>query len=112
LQPLKQDIEFNDTLLESIDQTITDLLGPNVVDALYTHLQTTYSISREEVPHRLDTLSAVLKRIFGGSSLTVSKAIARKFYLKLGLELTVNQNHTLLEYVNDAKMKLQISQSK
>ena len=36
--------EFNDVLVESIDETITDLLSQAVVDALYAHLQTIYSI--------------------------------------------------------------------
>ena len=105
--------EFNDALVESIDETITDLLSRAVVDALYAHLQTIYSISRGDVPYRLDTLFTALEKIFGvRSSQTITKAIARTFYLKLGLEFTANPSRTLLEYVDDAKMKLQISQSK
>jgi len=99
-------------LVESIDETITDLLGRVVVDALYAHLQTFHSISRDEVPYRLDTLFAILERILGASSQTITKAIARKFYLKLGLEFTGNPGRTLLEYVDEAKMKLQNSSSK
>ena len=112
LLPLEQGVKFNELMVESIDETITDLLGRTVVDALYTHLQTNYSISRNEVPYRLDTLFTVLKKIFGASSLTLSKAIARKFYLKLGLEFTDNPTHTLPEYVDEAKMKLESSSSK
>jgi hypothetical protein len=105
--------EFNDALVESIDETITALLSGAVVDALYAHLQTNYSISRNEIPYRLDTLFTTLEKIFGiRSSQTITKAIARKFYLKLGLEFTANPSGTLLEYVEEAKMKLQISQSK
>jgi hypothetical protein len=105
--------EFNDVLVESVDETITDLLSRAVVDALYGHLQAIYSISRDEVPYRLDTLFTTLEKTFGvPSSQIITKAIARKFYLKLGLEFTANPSHTLLEYVDEAKMKLQISQSK
>ena len=95
-------------LLESIDETITTLLSRTVVDALYAHLLTFHSIARNEVPYRLDTLFSTLEKIFGGpGSQTITKAIARKFYLKLGLEFTVNASHTLLEYVDEAEMKLQ-----
>jgi hypothetical protein len=105
--------EFNDVLVESIDETITALLGREVVDALYAHLQTFHFIARDEVPYRLDTLFAILEKIFGvRSSQTITRAIARKFYLKLGLEFTGNPSHTLLEYVDEAKMKLQNSSSK
>ena len=104
--------EFNDVLVESIDETITDLLSRAVVDALYAHLQSFHHISRDEIPHRLDTLLTTLEKIFGASSQIITKTIARRFYLKLGLEFTGNPSHTLLEYVDDAKMKLQNSSSK
>lgn len=104
--------EFNDALIESIDETITAILSRTVVDALYAHLQTVYSISRDEIPYRLDTLLTTLEKIFGTSSQTITKAIARKFYLNLGLEFTGNPSRTLFDYVEDAKMKLQNSSSK
>jgi hypothetical protein len=104
--------EFNDVLVESIDEAITDLLRRPVVDALYAHLQTFHSIARDEVPCRLDTLMTTLEKTFGSSARIITKAIARKFYLKLGLEFTDNPSHTLLEYVDEAKIKLQNSSSK
>ena len=101
--------EFNDVLVASIDETITDLLSRTVVDALYAHLQTNHSISRDEVPYRLDTLFTTLEKIFGAGSQTITRVIARKFCLKLGLEFTGNPSRTLLEYVDEAKVKLQNS---
>ena len=100
-------------MVESIDQTITELLSRTVVEALYVHLQTIYSVSRDELPRRLDILSPALEKIFGArGSQTITKAITRKFYLKLGLEFTAIPNRTLIEYVDEAKMNLQTSQSK
>jgi hypothetical protein len=105
--------EFNDLLVEAIDETITALLSRTVVEALYAHLQTFHSISRDDVPYRLDTLLTALEKIFGvRSSQTITKAVARKFYLKLGLKFTGNPSRTLIEYVDEAKMKLQESRSK
>ena len=100
--------EFNEVLVESIDETITALLSRAVVEALYVHLQTFYSVSRDEVPYRLETLFASLEKVFGvRSSQIITKAIAKQFYIKLGLEFTSNPNRTLLEYVDEAKRKLQ-----
>jgi len=111
-QPLL-DKEFNDVLIESIDETITALLSRSVVDALYAHLQTFHSISRDELPYRLDILLITLQKTFGvRSSQTITKAIAREFCLRLGLEFTDNPSRTLLGHVDEAKMKLQESQSK
>jgi putative aminopeptidase FrvX len=81
-----------------------------VVDALYAHLETFHSISRDELPNRLDVLFSALEKIFGvRGSQTITKAIAKKFYLKLGLEFTDNPSRTLVEYVDQAKIKLQTS---
>jgi hypothetical protein len=97
-------------LVESIDETITELLSRAVVDALYAHLQTFHSISKDEVPYRLDTLFTILEKLFGvPSSQTITKMVARRFYFKLGLEFTANPRRTLLEYVDEAKMRLQNS---
>jgi len=99
--------EFNDALIETIDQTITTLLSRRVVDALYVHLWTTYSISKGEIPSKLDTLFSTLEKTFGPrSSKTISKAIARKLYARLMLTFSDNHDRTFLEYVEDAKIKL------
>ena len=100
--------EFNDLLLESIDESVAVLLSRQVVDALYVHLQTVHSITRDDVPNRLDILIAALQRTLGSGALTVGKVIARAFYLKLQLEFTNDPNRTLLEYVDEARKKLQI----
>ena len=106
-------MEINETLVESIDETIAELLSRTVVDALYTHLQTYHSISRKELPHRLDALVTILEKIFGvRSSQTITKTIARKFCLKLGLEFTPNPTRSLLEYVDEVRMKMENSSSK
>jgi hypothetical protein len=66
-------------LVESVDETITELLSRAVVEALYAHLQTVHSISRNELHHRLNTLFPALEKIFGvGGSQTISEAIAKK----------------------------------
>jgi hypothetical protein len=108
LQPQPRRREFNDLLLESIDETITILLSREVVDALYRYLQTTHSISRDQIPSRLDALSSILAKTFGlPSSATISKVIARRFYSKLALTFSDNPGGSLLEYVERAKMKVQ-----
>lgn len=99
--------EFNDALVESIDETITTLLSRGVADALHVHLQATHTISKDEVPYRLDTLFSVLEKTFGlPSSKIITKAIVRKLYAKLALPFSDYPGGTLLEYVEEAKIKL------
>jgi hypothetical protein len=105
--------EFNDILIDSIDESITALLSREVVDALYAHLQSVHSISKDEIPCKLDTLMSALERTFGlHGSQTIGKAIARRFYSKLKLGFTDSPSRTLLEYVEEAKAQVQSSASK
>jgi hypothetical protein len=97
-------------LLESVDETLTALLSKEVLVALYAYLERVHSIPKAEVPYRVQTLSSTLERIFGPhSSRTISKAVAKKFYTKLGLTFPDKQetrSWTLVEYVEEAKLKL------
>ena len=99
-----------DALLESIDETITGLLSREVVKSLYLNLKTVHSIPRDEVPYRLDILISTLERIFGlRGSKTICKAIAKKSYAKLDLTFLDIPNRTLLDHVQEAKIKLRES---
>ena len=92
-------------LIESIRETIAQLLSPKVAEALFEHLEKVYSIRKDEVPSRLDKLLLTLKTTFGSSSAqVVGKAIARRFYSRLGLEFSDNPQRTLVGYVENAKL--------
>ncbi len=99
--------EFNDALLESIDETITALLSKDVLDSLYLHLEKYFAVSKDELPYRLETFLSILEKTFGPSVKTIGKAIAKRFYFKLRLGFDEKANHNLLEYVEEAKRKLQ-----
>jgi len=103
---LELDRELCDALRESIDETISALLSPEVNDALYVHLSRVHSISRDEAPYKLEILGSVLEKVFGRSSKIVCKAIAKRLYAKLGLSFFDNPTRTLIEYVEEAKISL------
>jgi len=85
---------------------MTALLSREVTDALYLHLQNVHSIKRDEVPYKIDMLCSVLTRIFGdASATTISKAVARRLFVKLGLVFPNSPPRTLSEYVEEAKLR-------
>jgi len=95
-------------LIESIRETIAQLLSPKVAETLFEHLEKVYSIKKDEVPSRLDKLLLTLKTTFGSSSAqVVGKAIARRFYSRLGLEFSDDPQRTLIGYVENAKLTQQ-----
>jgi hypothetical protein len=104
-------VEFNEFLLQSIDETMTALLSPEVANALYLHLRKTHLIQKEQVPYNLETLCHTFEQIFGyASSRTICKAIAKRLYVKLGLPFTNAPTKTLIEFVEEAKGKLEKSE--
>ena len=115
MTPLDNKREFNDVLFESIDETIVALLSQEVANALYSYLEKIDPVSKDEVPTRLDALFLTLEKLFGPrSSVTISKAIARKLYAKLELtfpEIPDIPGRRLPEYVQDVKINLLGGQS-
>ncbi|MGA2783126.1 MAG: hypothetical protein ABSF09_00305 [Candidatus Bathyarchaeia archaeon] len=101
------DKEFNDLLVECIDETMTALFSREVAQALFLHLQKVHSTSKNEIPYQLEILVTALERMFGHrSSGVICKVIARKFYAKLNLRFDDHPERTFLDYVKEAKIKL------
>ena len=99
--------DFNDTLCLAIDDTIVEVLGRAVLDALYDVLETKYAITRDELPYRTETLYEILETTFGvHGAKTIGTHIAQKFYTKLGLMFHAHDGYSLLDYVEDAKVKI------
>jgi hypothetical protein len=99
--------DFNAEVKMAIDGTIEAVLGPQVLDTLYDALKQHYSIESDEAPYRLDTLFSVLENTFGfQGSRTISRAIARRVYVKMGLKFRELPNYRLQDYLDLAKKEL------
>ncbi len=101
--------EFNNALLESMDEAISSILSQEVLVALRAYLKNKLSINPEDMPDQLQTLSTVLKKYFGPGAHTIEKAIARRLYSKYGLEFQKNEDYQLRDYVENARSKLQFA---
>ena len=95
-------------LIESIRETIAQLLSPKVAEKMFEHLERFYSVKKDELPSHLDMLILALKTNFGSrGSQVVEKAIAKRFYSRLGLEFIDHPQRTLVGYVENAKLTQQ-----
>jgi len=101
--------DFNRLLVQAIDETLIALFSVQVAERLYAHLQDHYSITKNEIPYRLDTLLSTLQNIFGPGGRIVGRAMASRFYSHLSLRFEDNATKTLPEYVEEAKAMLQSS---
>ena len=57
--------DLNSAISFAIDATIVDVLGAASLITLYDKLPGRYSITRDELPYRTETLYKVLEDVFG-----------------------------------------------
>jgi len=98
-------------LIESIHETIAQLLSLEIAEMLFEHIEKVYSIKKDDLiaygafPIGQAKLLFVLKAVFGSSgSQVIGKAIAKRFYSRLGLEFSDDPQRTLIAHVGRAKL--------
>jgi hypothetical protein len=95
-------------LLESVDDTLKELLSEQFRTVFYEYMETTFSLPRTSIPERLDDFQSALSKTLGDTGRAVlERAIAKRLYLKLGLSFAENPGYTLLQYVREAEGDLQ-----
>lgn len=98
--------DFNDLLIASVEETISEILGARVTGAFWYHYQAFLGITREEMPYRLETLFQTLKGTFGVGGETLGRSIVRKLYSKAGVPLIYVPDRSLVDYVEELKQTL------
>jgi len=95
--------DFNDLLVESVKETISEVLGARVTPAFWYHYQAHLGVTREEIPYRLDTLFSALKGVFGVGGDTLGKMIIKKLYAKVEVPLKYTPDRPFKDYVEELK---------
>lgn len=74
-------------LVESVDESLSGLLGERVRSALYKHLERFYVIQKDQIPTKLGEFSFALGQTFGlSTNRTVVKNVVERLYSKLRLK--------------------------
>ena len=97
---------FDALLVESVDEAVRSLFSQQVVNALHENLKTVRSVDEKDIPSSLPVLSIVLAKYFGLGAPTIENNIAKGLYSKLGLEFQKKQEYKLIDYVQNARNKL------
>lgn len=98
--------DLNSLLIDSIDETISSVLGGVILEATYRFLAKDCGITRERIPEQLDKFDGALVRMYGVGGITLSRAIAKRLCGKLGYEFVPMRDKRLVDYVNEAKKRL------
>ena len=81
-------VPFNELLIKSIDEAVTELLGEKGRQSLYRHLAEHYDVTRDEIPYRLDALHTAIVRTLGNKAadvldIEIVKYLARQIKVPL-----------------------------
>jgi hypothetical protein len=94
---------FDRALVESVEETITNVLSENVAASFGSYFQAHLGLSREDIPSHLKELSSTLDRVFGVGGSVLGRAIVRRLCTKLSLSLVRKQNSSFVECIEDVK---------
>jgi len=83
LEPKTGVPSFDDLLLDSIEQSLTELLGRKVREALFDNLARDSLLARSDVSRNPAKLSTLLRGVFGRGEITIEKHIVRRLYAHL-----------------------------
>ena len=97
---------FNEMFIQSIDETITGILGRAVSEAFTNYMRTRFNLEFDVIPERPEALFSALHDSLGGGGDRVGKYIVRKLYQKAGVEFLDGDGRPLAEYVQALKRRL------
>jgi len=92
-------------LLEAVEEGLSSL-GDSPKQAIFFHLETSFEISKDNIPTNLTEFSKALEKIFGPGSLYLEKLIVKRLYEKLGLEFQEAENWDFLKYIDNTRERL------
>ena len=97
-------VRFNEVLVKSIDEALTELLGEKGRDHLYQHLAEHYDVTRDEIPYRLDSLHAAIEQTLGDkASRILDLEIAKYLSRQIKVPLPETRDYTLQTYLLKAR---------
>ena len=74
---------FEKVLLESIDEGL-GCLGEKTKQAVYLHLKNNYSLSKEDIPYRIEDFTSAIENIFQKGALLLEIKIMKLLFAKIG----------------------------
>jgi hypothetical protein len=100
-----KDREFHALLVTSVEDVIREVLGESPLRAVFSTLQRSFHIKREEIPERLEDFQNALAELFGAGAPVITRAIVRRLCARLGIPYHQRSYGGLKTYVEDCKLR-------
>jgi hypothetical protein len=90
---------FENILLEAIDEGLA-CLGEQTKKAVYQHLKNKYSLSKQDIPYRIEDFTKAIEDIFQAGAKLLEIKIMKILYTKIGNGYVSLENSESLEFTN------------
>jgi hypothetical protein len=100
------DERLKETLMRAIDETVGAKFGIPMRDLLHVELLGKVELQDDELSNSLQTLIPVLEQNFGSRAGQLSRAVGRRLFSHLQLEIHESPQWNLCNYVNTARTAL------
>ena len=96
--------EFDALLLEAIDEALS-VFGDSIMQAIYFHLERSFNIKKDGIPHRLGAFTQAIESIFGAGAKFIEILIMKKLHEKVDGVMRWNEfeEFGFMEYVAAAR---------
>jgi hypothetical protein len=102
----KRQRDFDDLLVDSVDEAVTEILGADVTPILWRYWTGDLGITRENMPNHLLKLFESIQTIFGAGGETVGEQVIKRLYTKANIPLEYSHVRPLEEYAEKLKQIL------
>ena len=98
------ELEFENLLLEAIDQALT-VLGESSKLSIYFHLEKSFGIKRQDIPQQTEEFASAMEKLFGPGAKFIETLVSKRLCEKAGLPLQENaiKNLSFIETVAAVK---------
>jgi len=105
--------DFQRIMLKTVDEALS-LLGKKAKQSIYSQLEETFKIAKQDIPLEIERFTAALEEIVGLGSILLEIEIMKHFYEKVGPEFKYSskqKNLTFTEYLTATRAFLSMRAS-
>ncbi|UCG36214.1 MAG: hypothetical protein JSV64_06255 [Candidatus Bathyarchaeota archaeon] len=81
----KQSRKYETMLNRAVEKALNRVFGSQAADVIYDHLESNYSIRKDEIAGKLESFSQAMQDYLNSGAVVVEKEILESFYSGLGL---------------------------
>jgi hypothetical protein len=76
--------DFEKLLLAAVDEALASL-GESSKQAIYFHIEKTFNVQKQEIPHNIEAFTCAIEKIFGIGANFLESLILKRLYEKADL---------------------------